>query len=103
MKILKRSSVVLVALSMMVFGLAACGSKEDTNTDTTKKVATTEKTENTEEVASKDEPVEKTEDTKDVFSSDNSENDLEEDYLADADGDNVIIWKSQCSYHSCEQ
>lgn len=66
MKILKRSSVVLVALSMMVFGLAACGSKEDTNTDTTKKVATTEKTENTEEVASKDEPVEKTEDTKDV-------------------------------------
>ena len=36
MKILKRSSVVLVALSMMVFGLAACGSKEDTYTDTTK-------------------------------------------------------------------
>ena len=66
MKILKRSSVVLVTLAMMVFGLTACGSKEDTNNDTTKKVATTEKTENTEDASSQDEADEKTEDTKEA-------------------------------------
>ena len=66
MKILKRSSVVLVTLAMMVFGLAACGSKEDTNNDTTKKVATTEKTENTEDASSQDEADKKTDDTKEA-------------------------------------
>lgn len=66
MKILKRSSVVLVTLAMMVFGFTACGSKGDTNTDTTKQATTAEKAEDTTDVAGKDETVEKTEDTADV-------------------------------------
>ncbi|MBQ4524174.1 MAG: hypothetical protein IJA10_14695 [Lachnospiraceae bacterium] len=88
MKILKRSSVMLVTLAMMVFGFTACGSKGDTNTDTTKQAATAEKAEDTTDAAGKDEAAEKTEDTTDAAEKDEAAEKTED--ATDAEGTETI-------------